>query len=799
MTPAGPAGAGSPPAHDRPGRSRDAAVLALFAALALATVFPAVLGGKVLGSDSLIYFQPPLEQVRPATLARPSNDLYRDVVYVFHPDLRQVRADVRDGRAPTWTPSVGGGRPLLASQQNSAFYPLTALAYVLPFWWSLGLIAALKLWLAATGTYAFCRALGLRRAPAALAGLAFGFGTFFVAWIEHPHSDVYLLLPWLLLFARRVCRRGTTADAVALAAAVGLVALGGHPESAVIVVLPVLAFAAVELLGLRGTDPRALARRGALIALALGAGCAVGAVMIVPFLELLHQSRDITRGTPPLQRNSLEAFVFPDFWGHPDDPFLGGPNSWAERTAYAGALPTMLAGVALLKRTRTSVFFAVVGLVALAVSIDLPGVGGRFARLPLVALVKLPGFLIVFSFAVAVLAAYGLQHALEEDALRRTSARVAMAVVALVPLGWLAFHLRVLGVWRGALDELLGTWPGNGDAVALASVLRWGLLAVLGGGVAVVLAARRPRAVAVFVVVVTALDLVLVDRGVHSTLDRALATPPIPRSLQALRRTAGSGRVAAAGESFVPNLAARYGVRDVRSHELPVLFRTSHLFELLGGVGFSDTRVDATRPGTTRLLSLFGVRALLVPSGAPPPAGGRWAVAYRDPASAVLRNESALPRAWVAYGWRRAPGRTAALRQAAASPLTLLRDAPIVEAADARPSVPGWSPARVASDRDTSVTVDLTARAPGRLVLDDTYYPGWHARVDGRPAPIAATDGAFRSVPVSSGRHTVVFTYAPRSVAAGALISVLAAAGLAGAAAALRWRRCRAGAGSRSA
>ena len=58
----------------------------------------------------------------------------------------------------------------------------------------------------------------------------------------------------------------------------------------------------------------------------------------------------------------------------------------------------------------------------------------------------------------------------------------------------------------------------------------------------------------------------------------------------------------------------------------------------------------------------------------------------------------------------------------------------------------------------------MQAKADGHVVLLDTFYPGWHAEVDGREQPIRAADLAFRAVAVPPGRHTVRFFYRPTSV-----------------------------------
>ena len=72
--------------------------------------------------------------------------------------------------------------------------------------------------------------------------------------------------------------------------------------------------------------------------------------------------------------------------------------------------------------------------------------------------------------------------------------------------------------------------------------------------------------------------------------------------------------------------------------------------------------------------------------------------------------------------------------------------------------------------------IELRARldAPGYLVLADTYYPGWRARVDGREVPIQRADVYFRALALDEGEHDVTFEFRPVSVYAGLAAGLLA-------------------------
>ncbi|MDD5747509.1 MAG: YfhO family protein [Actinomycetota bacterium] len=70
------------------------------------------------------------------------------------------------------------------------------------------------------------------------------------------------------------------------------------------------------------------------------------------------------------------------------------------------------------------------------------------------------------------------------------------------------------------------------------------------------------------------------------------------------------------------------------------------------------------------------------------------------------------------------------------------------------------------------VTIEVKTKGGGFLVLSDSFYPGWEARVDGKPKKILRANYAFRAVEVPDGRHTVVFSYTPSHYLTGFAISI---------------------------
>ena len=135
------------------------AAAALYAVLALLFVAPALVPGRTLASTDLLW------SIAPWTADRPdgvrdlgANWEMADAVAQFQPFLAYTRERLPD--IPLWNPYIEGGRPFNANMQSAIFSPFSWPAYVLPFWWSLGLIGALKLWVPAFGTFLLARRLG---------------------------------------------------------------------------------------------------------------------------------------------------------------------------------------------------------------------------------------------------------------------------------------------------------------------------------------------------------------------------------------------------------------------------------------------------------------------------------------------------------------------------------------------------------------------------------------------------------------------------------------------------------------
>jgi hypothetical protein len=203
--------------------------------------------------------------------------------------------------------------------------------------------------------------------------------------------------------------------------------------------------------------------------------------------------------------------------------------------------------------------------------------------------------------------------------------------------------------------------------------------------------------------------------------------------------------------------------------------QTVQLKALLGRRGSQSTIIEHDLGPA---LDLLNVRYVLSP---------RWELAApgyrrirRVGSISVFENADALPRAFIIHGAERAPADEEAV-ELLRSPGFDYRRRLLVHGADNPPHAEGPAqagPGEVAAiEEDTGDRVVVSAELdrPGYLVLADQYYPGWRVTVDGRPAELLRVDYMLRGVSLPAGSHEVVFSFRPRSLRFGALLS---AAGL---------------------
>jgi hypothetical protein len=154
----------------------------------------------------------------------------------------------------------------------------------------------------------------------------------------------------------------------------------------------------------------------------------------------------------------------------------------------------------------------------------------------------------------------------------------------------------------------------------------------------------------------------------------------------------------------------------------------------------------------------------------------KWQPVYNERGVMILKNSSALPRAWLVSEAEAVDGEEALRRirgqgQFDPSKTVLLEVEP-----DSLPNLSGGpisagSSVRIAAYEPNRLILETESATDAVLVVSELNYPGWVATLDGQSTPIHTANFLLRAVVVPAGQHQVEMRYTAPAARNGAMIS----------------------------
>jgi hypothetical protein len=695
------------------------------------------------------------------------------------------------GRIPEWNPYLFGGLPYIAALHGDIFYPTAWLRWVLPIDTAMNLGFFAHIVLAGASMYGFLRALRVTWTGALVGGIAYELSGIVASMVRPGHDGklyVSALAPLLLLALLRAIRDRRTWGYGLVALVVGLCMLSPHFQ----MTYYLLVAGAIWTLFLVFFDPE---RPAALswpreLGLAFGAvllGLAISAIQVLPFLQYIPYSPRAAGGPsggwdyatlfsmPP---EELVTTVLPQFNGVLEHYW--GRNVFKLHTEYLGAMVVVLAvlGLGDPGRRRTVRALVVIALLFLLVSF-----GGHtpfyylwYEVMPMMKKVRAPGMaFFMVALPVCALAGFGAERLVRREVSLRSFA---------VPLAVLA-GLALLGA-VGALQSVAMVLAGAEQAsrvVDNASALQGGalrlLLVTLVGGAALwaVWSGRLAGTPA-------ALALTLVVVGDLWSIDRLFFIFREPASV-VYRDDAVTSRLRAERKPFRVLDVGVYQGSYLMAHDIQTMLgyhgnEVRFYDELLGGKG------QWKNAGSPTLMDLLSVRYVLLPEAQPLPGFHQVVgpVTTTPGSPAVLfERDSAAPYVRVVPGAAKLPedqlvptvvdprfpyNSIALYPDTASVTPEPIRGGQLPAPAPVKPTLADWAPGRM------RITLEGAATKPAYLIIGETWYPDWHAVIDGKTAPTHRADHALISVVLPPGAHEVSLHFGSAAYVRGKLVTLAA-------------------------
>ena len=711
------------------------------------------------------------------------------------------------GRIPLWDPAESAGKPIMGDPSYRLLDPLNWLSLLSSELLWLHFLLILKTLLSAVFMWKALSAWGVCRAACLVGCMLWTGNGYFQGYVDHNQADVFLFYPLAVYGVRKLQRAQVRRGTWAVAASVFMFLVGGNPQSGLIglgILAACIAFATRDA----ADRPRFVFRAGV--------ATVIGGLLAAPEVFAMvdyHRYWFSIRG-PMLLRCSqgielMVKSVLPDAGN--------SAQMWSDRIpmfSFVG-VALVLAGLPALVRVHSrgivSALFAVlvVNLYLLvenhlAPSMPLRTFLGGVLGLGEMHICKyVEGIHFILSFLAAFSLGALLASSRPDDPRASAMSRVAMVAPLLlllilvldamymwwplytvrepgVPIllparGW-SFHIPLLAILTGCLLLLLTTPRRGLRACALALIL-----ALAAHDMLLVQGRWRPPSYS--------RDYVTSRRPCPPGAD-----PVVTRLLKETARRPGAVRVLDGdGSSFLRG-GNPHGIHQVQGFNalLPRWYAGLLQAAIGGDIDLMVSHVDippARLPGllASPWLPLLGVGYVVAGNrGAqiPPLKALRKIVESRQ----LSLYELATPprsRVLLVHSATVVDSAERGIAETAATPELFARRALLV---GRRGDTPGPLPglhtdpcgafederAEVVRHTPDSVEIRVRARAPGLLVITETYAPAWRATLDGREQRVWLANGAFRGVRVPAGEHRLTLTYAPCYLLLSVSLSILA-------------------------
>lgn len=734
-------------------------LLTLFSLLLTAFVYTQVIFGNKIAfpSNYLVHFFAPYSKEKFPGWEQgiPNKPIGTDLIRFFYPNLTYFKSTASSGQIPFWNPYQFAGNVFMADFQSAIFYPLTWLSLVLPSNWAWLTISVAPIVLATIFMFLYLERLRLSKLAAAFGGFAFGFSGFFLTWTQEATAVAQAAM-WLpLLFL------GVETNLALTTIAWILSFLAGYLQITFYLTVLLLVYALFRH-RLKKT----------LVALA------VGFILVLPqfwssITAFSLSSRpqvtiDKVFSTYLLPITHLVRLLAPDLAGNPAGYNYFGAGSYNETALFIGLVPFALALLALFARPKDRIvrFFLLGAAGSFFLTSNLPGVRQFLTAVPLVSTFQPSRILILTTFCLSVLAAWGIDH-LDKRLLVRILGGFLFLLLAITGVcGYFVLHPR-FGLPRNQLP----------DYISLRN-----LVMPIGMTIAALIAAWLPKKFLLLALAfLTIFSQLFFWQKYLQVGEKAFLYPSHP-IFDFLQSRGGVDRFVAFGAPIMGDLALEKRVFSPEGYDpiFPLRYGTLwHAAKNFGEFSNQISRIEvsvddldetkaetiASKPAQLKLLSLLGTKYFFYWQDPrfPRPVSeifptetftslGRFGSFWG------LENKAALPRAFLASNF--------VVETDAQKELNLVFTTDLHQTIIFEEAPPSWfkagnetGEAVITTYEPEKVVVETKAETPKILFLSDNFYPDWKVFVDGEKSKIFRADYSFRAVFLPAGQHQVTFLW----------------------------------------
>lgn len=691
------------------------------------------------------------------------------------------------GQIPLWNDMNACGMPLIGDLMAFMYSPFTLLFSICNTH-TYSLVLCFYVFAAGLGTLLLARRLGFSPLPATFAALVYAFNPLLTKYAELPNQP--FLVPWITLATLSLGARGFWA-AIALGVICGATPYIMHAECAFAAVCGGWAFLLIDLLSNReGTLKEKLKSYVTSLLFAGIAGLFFAAPLLLPFVDYMKNTMCYKAAIDWCKYIPWQALLLDLV--HP----CAGAGSF-----FGGILLLPLIMLGALKKSKRSSALIIATICAFWVVARIWPLDWLSLQRPFnlfMPIYAAPCLLLAF----CMLAAEGLARISRSSRKERVLAGVLLIAAAVFPFIFAKLKVDTTSWIFDAIPPQVFRSEANLQlAISILAVIAVVLLPHASKHIPVrLLPARllpekliaslipaRPSAWQLTALALLALNLWSLSGAFKSSLP-ILKPFSYPRTDVISFLQEHKGRVLAVGNHMLlANTNIIYGISDFRVINPLLPKRYTEFMLQSGGVrqGLSVFVWGAWNLG--RELDLASVKYIIVQDPHVTLPADRFKLLKKFEGNLkVYQNLKVLPQAYLAYSTVPSESFDDSLKLIRSPKFdpqkqVIVEDHPDNDELKFSKSTSDITPITpVLRPNPQTARMQFTAKAPGILVLTDSYYPGWTAKLDGKDAKILPVNGMFRGIEVSQGKHELVYEFKSTALETGLkiLFAGLSALGL---------------------
>ena len=702
------------------------------------------------------------------------NDAMPDIIGQIYPWRVFAVDSLKNGEIPLWNPYSFSGTPHLANYQSAVFSPFNLLFFIFSNIDAWTILVLLQPLLAGLFTYLFARSLKIINIGSLIAAISFMFSGFMTTWMGYATLGYAILFLPLALFAiQKVFETKKFLFFILLSLTIPLSFFSGHFQTSLYFLIFLSIFVIFKFLETRDRKQTILSF------IFIFLGLLISSPQLFPSIEFyLNAPRSgIFQKLEAIPLSHLATIFAPDFFGNPvtrNNP-IGHYSEWS---SYVGIIPLFFAVYVMLRSKRKLViFFLLTGIGSLLLAFDTPLLDLLFKlRIPVISTSAASRIIVVFSFSIAILAAFGIEKLLEDLKERKRKYFLITSIALLIIFAILLLYSKTLNTVYSGIAIRNSILP---------------LIFLCTGIISFSLYSFNKKFLTISIIAVIFLisfDMYRFTTKWQPMDPKNLIFPDVPimntlkdiRSEYRVFGNVGTGEFSVyyrlpSVEGYDPLYIERYG------ELLSTLQKGEILPPARSGVDFDNRGVYSKKA-----VDLLGIKYIFYKGGDKGKIWGfpfssypkeKFVQIFKDSKYRIYENTSVYPRAFFVKSFVIEKNDQKIINRMFAPNFDLRESAVLEENPGIKNNSSGGS-VEIINYQNNKVEITTQSERVNLLVLTDVYYPGWIAKIDGNLTKIYRTDFAFRGIEVPEGTHKVEFIYDPLSFRLGILGAFLGTLGI---------------------